>query len=106
MGAVPHHDMAEWFSGSDIMFSASRHEGSGYALVEALACGCTPVVTDIGPHRVIVGDLGRRFPVGDAAAAAKALADVESLNRDDVKCDFDRRLSWRAVADQLVRAYD
>jgi glycosyltransferase involved in cell wall biosynthesis len=106
MGAVPHHDMAAWFSGSDIMFSASRHEGSGYALVEALACGCTPVVTDIGPHRVIVGNLGQRFPVGDAVAAAHALNDVEVPQRDDVKRDFDRRLSWRAVAIQLVAAYD
>lgn len=106
MGVVPHHDMAAWFSGSDIMLSASRHEGSGYSLVEALACGCTPIVTDIGPHRVIVGSLGRRFPVGDAAAAAQALVDVEVLKRDDVRRDFDRRLSWRSVADQLVSAYD
>jgi glycosyltransferase involved in cell wall biosynthesis len=101
VGAVPHHDMAAWFSGSDIVLSASRQEGSGYALIEALSCGCTPVVTDIGPHRAIVGNLGRRFPLGDATAAAQALAEVGPVKRD-----FAVRLSWSAVAEQLAAAYD
>jgi glycosyltransferase involved in cell wall biosynthesis len=105
VGHVPHEDMTAWFSSADIMLSTSHREGSGYALIEALGCGCTPVVTDIAPHRSIVGSLGRQFPAGDVDACAGAIADISPLPREVVGADFATRLSWRAVADQLLMAY-
>ena len=106
VGAVPHDEMAAWFSSADIVLSTSRHEAAGFSLLEALACGCTPVVTDIAPHRAIVGDLGRRFAPGDTDGAAAALATVGVLDGDVVRNDFERRLSWHEVARQLVAAYE
>ena len=55
IGKVPHHEMKWWYSASDIFVSASHHEGSGYALIEALHCGCYPVVTDIPTFAEITG---------------------------------------------------
>ena len=75
-------------------------------MLEALACGCTPVVTDIAPHRAIVGNLGRRFAPGDIDGAAAALATVDVLDRAVVRDDFERRLSWHEVARQLLVAYE
>ena len=40
-GAVPHERIADYYSAADVFVSASRHEGSGYALIEALAAGVT-----------------------------------------------------------------
>ena len=106
VGTMPHASMAAWFSSGDIVLSTSRREGSGYALIEALACGCTPVVTDIAPHRAIAGSLGARFPVGDVDACAMALRVVIRNAPTVVRADFERRLSWRAVGEQLIRAYE
>jgi glycosyltransferase involved in cell wall biosynthesis len=105
VGPVPHTEVREWFSAAQIYFSTSSHEGSGYALIEALACGCTPVVSDIAPHRAIAAGLGRRFPVGDVEAAASALAELDLLRRSTVRDEFESRLSWRSVAAQLQAAY-
>ena len=105
VGAVAHEQMAAWFSSADIALSTSRHEAAGFSLLEALACGCTPVVTDIAPHRAIVGNLGRRFAPGNVDAAAAALTNVAEIDRNAVRAEFERRLSWREVSRQLVAAY-
>ena len=44
---VPHDQMAAWYAAAHVFFSTSRHEGSGYSLIEALTCGCVPAVTSI-----------------------------------------------------------
>ncbi len=104
--AVPHQRMAAWYRGAHIYFSTSHREGSGYSLIEAMACGCVPVVSAIPPHRAIAGDVGAQFPVADAPAAAKALENASwrsgepSLERSRIV------LSWEHVAGQLVAAYD
>jgi glycosyltransferase involved in cell wall biosynthesis len=104
VGRVERDDMSAWLSGADIVLSASRHEGSGYALIEAIRCGCTPVVSDIAPHRAIVGELGTRFAPGDADDAAAALS-AAVPDRAAAHQRFDRHLGWNAVAEQLIAAY-
>src|SRR6185295_19645288 len=58
VGAVPHERMAAFFSAADLYVGGSHHEGSGYALIEACACGAVPVVTDIPTFRLITGGAG------------------------------------------------
>lgn len=104
VGRVEPDQVGAWLSGADVFLSASRHEGSGYALIEAIRCGCTPVVSDIAPHRAIAGDVGERFEVGDEAAAAAALARAVP-DRAAATARFDAALTWRSVAEQLLAAY-
>ncbi len=102
---VLHQRMAAWYRGAHIYFSTSHREGSGYSLIEAMACGCVPVVTAIPPHRAIAGDVGTQFPVADAPAAARAL---ENANWRSGEPSLERSrivLSWEHVAGQLVAAY-
>ena len=107
VGPIPHGRMGDWFSSFDVFVSTSRAEGSGYALIEALTCGCTAVVTDIPPHRAITGPDGRWFPAGDAGAAAAALvaAAHDRMEQMDVAEAAASRLGWDAVAQQLLVAY-
>jgi glycosyltransferase involved in cell wall biosynthesis len=105
VGPLPHEQMADWYSSCDVFLSTSHHEGSGYALIEAMTCGCTPVVSDIAPHRAIVGDAGRRFAVGDEIGCARALAEVEIVDQAIAIADAAARLSWPCVANQLLVAY-
>ena len=55
VGAVPHDRMASFYSAADLFVVGSHHEGSGYSLMEACACGAVPVVTDIPTFRLLTG---------------------------------------------------
>ncbi len=67
VGRVPHRLMPAFYSAADLFVLGSHHEGSGYALLEALACGVAPVVTDIPAFRVMTaeGSLGALWTPGD-----------------------------------------
>lgn len=78
LGRLPHDQMADYFNSADFFIQGSAKEGSGIALLECLACGVVPVVTDIPAFRAITGhgQVGALWPVGDAAALASKLREV------------------------------
>jgi glycosyltransferase involved in cell wall biosynthesis len=110
-GRVPHHLMAAFFSAADLFVLGSHHEGSGYALVEACACGAVPVVTNIPTFRIITGNEspGALWTPGDAAGFARALVDVARRDlrsaRVAVALRFARDLSWQAVGRRAMEIY-
>jgi len=110
-GRVPADRMAAYFSAADIFVLGSHHEGSGYALIEACACGALPVVTDIPSFRAITGGgrVGVLWKPGDALQCSRAL--VAAARRDlDVegramRDHFERHLSWEAVGHRALEVY-
>jgi glycosyltransferase involved in cell wall biosynthesis len=108
-GDVPHASMAAYYSAADIFVSGSHHEGSGYALIESLACGVVPVVTDIPAFRAIAGPCGRRWAPGDARACADALRAVVASNlpagAEQARRHFVQRLSWDVLGRQTLQTY-
>lgn len=108
-GHVPHEEMPNYYSAADVFISGSHAEGSGYALIEALAAGVVPVVTDIPPFRVIAGDCGARWQAGDAAACATALRAVCAGDLDHARTlsaqHFERALGWDSIGSQTLAAY-
>jgi glycosyltransferase involved in cell wall biosynthesis len=69
-GRVAHDEMPNFYGAADLFVSGSHSEGSGYALIEAMASGVVPVVTDIPSFRSIVGNCGRRWAPGDSRGLA------------------------------------
>lgn len=67
--------MADELRASDIYVSCSRSDGSSVSLLEAMACGAFPVVSDIEGNREWVRDgvNGLLFPVGDSGALSERL---------------------------------
>ncbi len=108
-GAVAADRVADFFSASDLFLLASRREGSGFALLEALACGTLPVVTDIPAFRALAGGVAELWPAGDAAACGQALRRAAGrlgpATRQAVIEHFGRELSWPAVARRALTAY-
>lgn len=111
LGCVPHARVQELLRGADLYLSASRRESTGYALLEALASGAAPLVTDIPAHRRITrgGAVGGLYPCGDAGALADLIAEHARRPRDAergrVREHFDRHLSFAVVGRELADAY-
>jgi glycosyltransferase involved in cell wall biosynthesis len=110
IGPVTHSEMAAYCSSADVFVSASHHEGSGYALLEAMACGVVPCVTDIPAFRALTGGCAALWPVGDAAAFARALCSLAASDlaerRQAVARRFDTALTWHAIGRQTLAAYE
>jgi glycosyltransferase involved in cell wall biosynthesis len=110
-GRAPAERMEAIFQSADFLLQASQREFSGCAVLEAMACGVVPVVTDIPSFQAMTdgGRYGVLFRPGDP----RALADgVLALQRTDlpalaaaVRSRFERALSFPALAERLDRIY-
>lgn len=69
-------DVAELLPQFDVFALPSQAEGISNTLLEAMACGCAPVATDVGgnPELVEAGVTGLLVPASDSGALAAALA--------------------------------
>ena len=111
VGPVDPTQMEAWYRGADYFVSASRREGSGYAAIEALACGTPAILSDIPSFRRIADDgrAGALFPMGDALAGARALVDLERGDRGELRrrarARFEAELSFDAIGHRLVALY-
>jgi glycosyltransferase involved in cell wall biosynthesis len=52
-GLIPRDQVFEHLSKADVVVSASRGEGLPVAIIEAMACRCPVILSDIEPHREI-----------------------------------------------------
>lgn len=109
LGRVPHARIESLLRAADLYVSGSRAEGSGYAAMEAIACGVAPVLTDIPAFRALTGDgrIGHLWPRGDASRLAEALflAATERASPERVRAHFDANLSFGAVGLLWANAY-
>jgi glycosyltransferase involved in cell wall biosynthesis len=113
IGHVSRDRLSAFYSAADLFVSGSRQEGSGYALLEACACGVTPIVTDIPSFRAITnrGSYGALWTPGDSDAFASAVVKAwdqhahASSNRSRMSDYFERELSWRAIGQRAVGIY-
>jgi glycosyltransferase involved in cell wall biosynthesis len=111
VGRVPHDQMAAFYSAADLFVLGSAHEGSGYSLIEACACGVVPVVTNIPSFGAITGKgtIGALWPHGDAVRCAQAIVDAASRDRAEerrrVLTHFEHHLSWPVVGSCALGIY-
>ncbi|MEZ4520541.1 MAG: glycosyltransferase family 4 protein [Thermomicrobiales bacterium] len=108
-GRATPDQMEAIYSSADILLQASVREWSGLAILEAMSCGCVPVVSDIPSFSTMTGGgtFGRLFPAGDRRAladAAMSIADLAEMSAA-VRTHFERELSFAAMASKLERIY-
>ncbi len=81
LGSVPHAQIEVLMSAADFLVQGSHHEGSGYSVIESLACGLPPLVTDIPSFRALTGRgaAGHLWPPGQPQALARAVLQAAAL---------------------------
>ena len=111
LGRRPHEQIESLMRAADVFVSGSHREGSGYALIEALACGLPPLVTDIPSFRALTGDgaVARLWWRGDPQSLADQLlampAQRSTAQRASVRAHFERELSFAALGRRLADTY-
>lgn len=109
LGKVPHAQIETLMRSADLFVSGSLNESCGYAALEAMACGVTPVLTDIPAFRALTGGghVGRLWPCRDAKRLAEVLvlSATSTLSPAAVRAHFDATLSSAAVGRQWMNAY-
>ena len=98
-------DVERILGASDFFVLSSRREGLSFSLLEAMAHGLAPLVSDARANVEAVGDAGIVFPFGDVGTLAAALSRVA---RDaEQRAEMGRRARNRATehfsADEMVR---
>lgn len=75
LGRLPSDELAGWYARAELYLSASRSDSTSQSLLEAMASGAVPVVSDIEGNREWVGegDGARLFRVGDPADLERAV---------------------------------
>jgi glycosyltransferase involved in cell wall biosynthesis len=111
LGRVPHGQIEQLMRAADLFVLGSHREGSCFALIEALATGLTPVVTDIPSLRMLTGNgaVGELWRSGDShaltAALHRAAATRDAHSRARVRAHFDEHLSSAALGRKFAAAY-
>ncbi|HEY3785330.1 MAG TPA: glycosyltransferase family 4 protein [Steroidobacteraceae bacterium] len=112
LGNVSHGQVEQLMRAADIFVQGSHHESTGYSVIEALACGLTPVITDIPSFRALTGGgaVGSLWPPGDTAAYAAALSSIGARARPALRAEarahFERELSFPALGSKLAAMYE
>ncbi len=81
LGGVPAENLVEKLKSADIYVSLSRSDGTSTSLLEAMACGLFPVLSDIPANREWISEEagnGVLVPLDQPEALAKTLNDVVS----------------------------
>ena len=108
-GWVPNRDAPTYFSAADLFFMPSTEEGFPRVLIEAMACGCPFVGSDVGGVGDVVTAQQRRYladPADRVDFAAKMAAVVhnsslaQTLSRDGI--DHAEKFSINAVCNAFV----
>jgi glycosyltransferase involved in cell wall biosynthesis len=113
-GLVNYEKLPHFYHSADLYVAATHSDGTSISLLEAMACGCPVLVSDIPGNRewVTPGVNGWLFPDGDASAMAEAiLTAVQERDRlpemgRAARELVEKRADWNKNFPELFRAYE
>lgn len=99
IGYVDYENVALYHKASDIMVSISRYDSGPQALLEAMACGDVPVISNLLCVREWIKDGENGFLVdpGDVNQTANAI--IKLLKRDKMRIEFSER-NWNLIKEK------
>ena len=113
LGRVPHEEMPSLLGQADIYVSTSLFDGTSVSLLEALASGTFPVVTDIPSNRewIADGENGFLTPTNEEKFLAKRIVDairnkalLEKSRLRNLQVVEEKTL-WRVIMEKVENIY-
>jgi len=102
-------DLASYYKTADLFLLASNYEGWGMTIVEAMACGCLVITTDVGcvGELVVNGESGLVVPVDNQTALVNAVNEliVNPLLREKFKTASLVAVNKLPSKEQYLREY-
>lgn len=111
IGKVIHKEMETWYSAADYVISASHREGGSFILMEAMACGCVPIVTTIPASMKMTdnGNAGHFFEPGNSDALYKILLSLKEEDHKKLSASamtfFTEQMSPEAIAKKMNQVF-
>ncbi len=109
-GAVKNEDLELWYQKSEFFILSSYKEGGPFSLIEAMACGCIPIVSNIPAHQTMtnLGECGYLFEVANHSNLLNVLKSMmvkdKQEKRIQVLSHFEINLSHHAIAKKIINA--
>ncbi|RPI55568.1 MAG: glycosyltransferase, partial [Chloroflexi bacterium] len=111
LGEISHAEVESYYNSADYFVQGSAREGSGLALLDAMACGVVPVVTGIPSFRAMTdgGRIGALWRPGDVDGFVRAFLEIaggplEPRSRE-AREYFQETWSAPAIGRRAVAAY-
>ena len=110
IGAVPEDDVIVLIQSARALLQPSLAEGFGMPALEAMACGCPVIASDIPPLREVLGGAGVYVKPGDTIDLGRALRLVadEAGRREEMRghgLERAKLFSWERTARETLEAY-
>lgn len=104
-GRLPHEELRALLWQSAVYAQLSWHEGFGVSLLEAMACGCVPLISDIPALVEVAGTWAVLVPVddraGDLEAVRRAGARAIEVDVDRLRASVGERFASQRRGDAL-----
>jgi len=101
--------LLQYYQQASVYFQPSRYESFGVALIEAMSCGCVPVVSPHGALPEVVGDAGyvlERLDPEHAAAVLRQALNAPPAAREQARARVVQNFDMRQRAEKLHKLID
>jgi glycosyltransferase involved in cell wall biosynthesis len=107
---VSQADLVAILQSAGLLVQPSIYEGFGLPVVEAMACGCPVIASDLATLREVTGDAALRTPPADIerlTAAVRLMTSSVELRKELASRGLERaaRFSWDRCADETLAVY-
>ncbi len=109
-GSLTHKKLEKWYQKSQFFILGSHKEGGPISLIEAMACGCIPIVTNIPAFKAMTnnGECGFLFEPENSKELASILENLPNIDinlyQNRVINFFNTNLSHLAISKKIVEA--
>ena len=109
LGPLPDEDLCKLYNEAAAFVYPSLYEGFGIPLLEAMACRCPVVASDIPSTREVAADAAYYFTPGDVESLRTALSMALDAGRQSTRVGVGVRraatFNWNATAQRYAAIY-